>query len=185
MVEGSLKFQYSAYVSVLLSAMLLVAGCHHKSVEHLPLPTRPLNTCDKTRAVLTQQFTHSGMQVINIGEDYMLSIPAHLLFYNQAPRIRWNSYRLLNDIACYLKQYRKVSVTVTSYASHYASIKRERALTLARSRAVGDYLVTRDIDSRLIFTQGAGADKPITTQLGEGDLSPNARVEITFRQAVD
>jgi intracellular multiplication protein IcmN len=63
-------------------------------------------------------------------------------------------------------------------------VQRERALTLARSRVVGEYLWSQGIDSRLIFTAGLGSDKPITRFSPSGDVSPNARVEITFRDAV-
>lgn len=64
------------------------------------------------------------------------------------------------------------------------SVKRERALTLARSRVVSEYLWSQGVDSRIIFTQGLGSDKPITSYTLGGDRSPNARVEITFRRAV-
>ncbi len=59
-----------------------------------------------------------------------------------------------------------------------------RALTLARARAVGDYLWSQGVDSRFIFTHGLGSDKPIVAFTEKGDKSPNSRIEITFRDAV-
>jgi len=46
-----------------------------------------------------------------------------------------------------MKQFRKVGVNVTGYSSEYVSVKRERALALARARAVADYLWSQGIDS--------------------------------------
>ena len=64
------------------------------------------------------------------------------------------------------------------------SPKREHALTQARAREVADYLWSQGIDTRFIFTQGSGSDKPIGAFIERGDASPNSRIEITFRQAV-
>jgi intracellular multiplication protein IcmN len=64
------------------------------------------------------------------------------------------------------------------------SVTRERALTLARSRVVGEYLWSQGVDSRFIFTQGLGSDKPIMRFTQGGDFSLNSRIEITFRDSV-
>ena len=49
---------------------------------------------------------------------------------------------------------------------------------------VGEYFWSQGIDSRFIFTQGLGSDKPVVSFTQGGDSSPNARIEITFRDAV-
>jgi intracellular multiplication protein IcmN len=126
-----------------------------------------------------------GVKVVTIGQNYMISIPASALFADQSPRIYWGAYPLLNEIATFLLQFRKVAITITSFSSKYVSVQRERALTLARSRVVADYLWSQGVDSRFIFTQGLGSDKPITAYTMGGDQSPNARIEITFRNAVE
>lgn len=83
-----------------------------------------------------------------------------------------------------MKLFRKVSVTVTAYSNKYLSCKREQALTLTRARSVADYLWSQCIDSRFVFVEGAGSDKPIVGITQGGDQSPNSRIEITFREAI-
>ena len=170
-----------------LSILLLLAGCHH-SVPRLyvtkELPTRVAGTQDKAAMIILRRLSKHGVRVITIGQDYLISIPANRLFAGQSPRIKWLSYSVLNDVVCYLKQFRKVSVDVTAFSSKYVSPTRERALTAARARVVADYLWSQDIDSRFVFTRGLGSDKPIITGDQGGDNSPNSRVEITFRNAV-
>jgi intracellular multiplication protein IcmN len=147
-------------------------------------PCKITGACDITVIKYMKKLRQKGVTVIYIGEDYMVSIPAAYLFYPQTPRIRWKAYALLNEVAVFLKQFRKITLYVDSYSSKYVSPRRERALTLARSRVVSEYLWSQAVDSRFIFTQGLGSDKPILANTSGGDYSANARVEIKFRSAV-
>ncbi|USQ14135.1 type IVB secretion system protein IcmN/DotK [Legionella lytica] len=146
-------------------------------------PCKDTGACDTTIIKYMKKFNKHGVKVVSIGQDYMVSIPATFLFHPQTPNIKWRSYRLLNDVAIFLKQFRKISVFITGYSSKYGSPARERALTLARTRVVSEYLWSQGIDSRFIFTQGLGSDKPIIAYPLGGDYSANARIEITFRRA--
>lgn len=181
--QGLFKWQ-----TVLLAAVL-VSGCH-RPYRFLPddtykLPRRVAGTADAQVAAMVRSFNRGKIvNVISIGSDYLISVPAAALFPENSPRLLWQSYPQLNQIARFLKQFRKVAVTVTIYSGQYMSKQREHALTLARARAVGNYLWSQGIDSRLIFTQGTGSDKPVTTFRGRGDHTPGSRMEITFRDAV-
>ncbi len=172
------------------SILFLLTGCHrgvsrlYVTKEPNPLPTRVAGTQDRATMIILHRLSKHGVRVITIGQDYLIVIPSNRLFAGQSPRIKWLSYTVLNDVVCYLKQFRKVSVDVTAFSSKYVSPTRERALTAARSRVVADYLWSQDIDSRFAFTRGLGSDKPIIAGDQGGDSSLNSRVEITFRNAV-
>lgn len=172
-----------------LIALLQVSSCH-RGGDYIPekeipkLPCKVRGACDSTVMKYIKKFNKRGIKVVTMGQDYLISIPASALFEDQTPHLTWASYGLLNEIAAFLKQFRKVAINVTSYSSKYVSVHRERALTLARSRVVGEYLWSQGIDSRFVFTQGLGSDKPIVSFTQGGDTSPNARIEITFRDAV-
>ena len=84
-----------------------------------------------------------------------------------------------------MQQFRKITIHVNAFSSQFVSERREHALTLARAKTVAEYLWSQGIDSRFIFTQGSGSDKPIVVSKGGGDLSPNARIEISFRRALE
>lgn len=172
-----------------LIALLQVSACH-RGDDYIPdkedpkLPCKVRGACDATVMKYLKTLNKKGIRVITMGQDYLVVIPASALFEDQTPHLKWASYGLLNNVASFLKQFRKVAVNVTSYSSKYISVRRERALTLARSRVVGEYLWSQGIDSRFVFTQGLGSDKPIMGYTQGGDSSSNARVEITFRDAV-
>lgn len=152
--------------------------------EEPKYPCKVLGACDATIMKLAKHLNKKGIKVITIGQDYMISIPARYLFEPEAPHLKWKSYALLNEIALFLKQFNKIAINIASYSNKYISPQREHALTLARSRVVSEYLWSQGVDGRFIFTQGLGSDKPIIAYSQGGDNSVNARVEITFRDAV-
>lgn len=172
-----------------LITLCFIVSCGRKDYFALPpevpkWPCRVTGACDSSIVKFTKKLRKKGVTVINIGQDYMISIPATYLFNPQTPHLKWKSYKLLNDVAAFLKQFRKITIYIDSYSSKYVSPERERALTLARSRVVSEYLWSQAVDSRFIFTQGLGSDKPIVANTSGGDYSANARVEIKFRRAV-
>ncbi len=178
--------------SGLVACMLLNACCcqggrgywQPPADETQQLPYHVDGAYDATIIAFQKKFRSQGIGFVTIGQNYLVSIPSALLFPDQSPRILWPSYAVLNDVSAYLKQFRIVSVHIIAYSSKYKSVRREHALTLARARAVGDYLWSQGVDTRFIFTEGAGSDKPILAQESGSDNSPNARVEITFRNAI-
>jgi intracellular multiplication protein IcmN len=172
---------------IALAALLQLSACHDRYIpdtQESQLPCKLRGACDARVIKFIKKFNKNGIRVITVGQDYLISIPATVLFEDQTPHLTWASYKLLNETATLLKQFRKVAINVSSYSSKYVSEHREHALTLARSRVVGEYLWSQGIDSRFIFTQGLGSDKPIMAFAQGGDKSPNARVEITFRDVL-
>ena len=171
-----------------LIVLLGMNACHRNNYianEDAPkLPCKVQGACDATIIKYLSKFDKEGIKVVTVGQNYLISIPASALFEDQTPHLTWASYGVLNDISTLLKQFRKVAINVTSYSSKYISVQREHSLTVARSRVVSEYLWSQGIDSRFIFTEGLGSDKPITGFTQGGDKSPNARVDITFRRAV-
>lgn len=180
------------YIKIMMRIMAFMAlfelsACNrfnYTPEEGPKLPCRVEGACDATVIKYLNYFHKHGIKVVTVGQDYMISMPANMLFADESPRIKWDSYALLNEVATFLKQFRKIAITITSYSSMYVSSQREQALTLARSRVVSEYLWAQGVDSRFIFTQGLGSDKPIASATKGGDTSPNARIEITFRRAV-
>lgn len=175
------------YLIGLLCWILILSGCYRGKIApdtRPKLPGKVFNASDKDIIKLQKTLRQRGVNVITIGSDYLIIIPSSILFTDESAYLTWTSYATLNQVASFLKQFRKVAITITSYSNKYASTKREYALTRARAKAVGNYLWSQGIDSRLLFTVGVGSDKPIMSWTRGGDASPNSRVEITFREAI-
>lgn len=169
-----------------LITLLMVSACDYYALdkEEPKYPCKVLGACDATITKYLKKLNSRGIKVITVGQDYMISIPARYLFASESPHMKWNAYPLLNEVVVFMKQFHKIAVNVTSFSNKYVSPQREHALTLARSRVISEYLWSQGIDSRFIFSQGLGSDKPILLDSNDGDNSANSRVEITFRRAV-
>ncbi len=152
------------------------------SVESIKLPTNVNDGSDAAIATLYKKLTGEGLQIKTMGQMYLINIPARLIFAEQSPQIKWNSYQVLNDIVCYLQLFRKITVHVNAFGSCHRSRSRTYALSLARAKAVGNYLWEQNIETRMVFTEGVGNDKPIVAEAECTDSSANARIEIVFRQ---
>lgn len=171
----------------IVAALALLVSCQPSSRYRAAkprLPCRVYGASDDAVIKLQAILEKSGVKTASMGQNYLISIPSDRIFADESPHLYWGSYALLNNVSCYLKQFRKVAVTITGYSAKYISADRERALTLTRARAVGDYLWSQGIDSRFIFTQGMGSDKPVIKYRKGGDHSANSRIEITFRRVV-
>src|SRR3990167_3489759 len=161
-----------------LCVLLLLSACKPSQLldEDSRLPREVTGVNDQTILEMEKLLRHEGIRVISEGDQYLVSVPAKYLFAEQSPRLTWKSFKLLNDLACYLRLFRKVGVEVSAYTSKYASVKREHALSLARAQAVADYLWSQRIETRFLFSHGHGRDKPIVLKAPQGDNSPNARI---------
>ena len=173
---------------LMVLAVLALTGCHRNAArlydETVKLPTHVTGASDTQIIALQKQLSQKGVRIITMGQNYLITIPSRLLFTTQSPQLTWKSYDILNDVVCYLRQFRKININVRVFSSKYLSPQREQALTEARARNVADYLWSQDVDTRFIFTQGLGSDKPLGAFKQYGDGSPVSRVEITFRRAV-
>jgi intracellular multiplication protein IcmN len=173
---------------VILIVFVLLGACQSAPTPSIirDEPTLPQQVAlgDAEIVALEKRLTERGVQIISVGQDYLLSISTAALFGDQSPRLTWESYDELNEIACYLRQFRKVGVEITGYASRYVSTEREHALSATRAEAVANYLWSQGVDTRLLFSRGVGNDKPLVIGARASDKSPNARIEITFRRTV-
>lgn len=187
MVNLKLGFMKNQWMSVLALAFLCLSGCQRpqsslSELDDSRLPTSVAGASDTQIDFLQKRLHQKNIKIVNMGDEYLISIPAAVIFAEQSPKIQWKSYAVLNEIACYLRQYRKVAVQVTTYVSPYASERRQVALSVARSEAVSNYLWSQGIDGRLIVAHGQGSQKPVVVKNPPTDQDQNARVEITFRR---
>ena len=175
-------------VVIALAVMVCALFACHPYVPPLPeapkLPARIRDACDPRITATKEALRGRGIQVIEMGQMHLLSVPADILFPDQSPRLTWDSYNTLNCIVCYMRAYRKIKTTITTFANLYVSFSRAKALTKARSEAVAHYLWTQDVKSQMIITRGQGSEKPIVVSPMGGDHGMNSRVEISFREEI-
>ena len=182
------RFFSKLFYLLILSMSLQLGGCQSTPTPSIihdePILPQQVALGDAEMITLEKRLTERGVDVVSIGQDYLVSLPAALLFGDQSPQLTWESYDILNQVRCYLRQFRKVGVKITGYTSRYVSAKRAHVLSEARAEAVANYLWSQGVDTRLLVAQGVGNEKPIFMSARANDKSPNARIEITFRRTI-
>ena len=173
-MQGIVK-KVSTTFAALFCSGLLVSCTQHASLcdKDGRLPYKVSGVTDPSMVAAKYRLSSAGLEVISIGQEQLISIPAQRLFKNQSPLLTWNSYSLLNMVVGYLKEYRMIDIHVNTYSGKGMIEERNKALTLARAKAVSKYLWSQGIDSRFIFAEGAGRDKPIAGDPTGGDASVN------------
>jgi intracellular multiplication protein IcmN len=150
---------------------------NHQLPAHLP-------QADPVKLRLLQKLYQDNIQVIQQGQYILISIPSVLLFPRHSPNIIWPGYQYLNDVACYIKSFRKVEMTINSYDTCCDKHQRILALTLARASNVAEYLISQGVDTRILFTRGMGNDKPIRSGVDLDPYLTNSRIEIMFKEEI-
>lgn len=188
MIKHKLFRQYFVKKMIIISQIASVIGftaCHspHRApapYDQTSLPSH-VTTTEVNRGQILQKLSAERVKIIEEGQYVLVSIPSALLFAEHSPVITWASYQILNDVACYMRLYRKIQVDVNAYESTNDSHARMLALTRMRASAVGEYLISQGIDSRIVFTRGMGNDKPIMKTDRKESAYGNSRIEILFK----
>jgi len=167
--------------------IFLLQSCHggansRWSEGSMQLPSHKSER-DPDKLKQEQRLKMEGLSIIQTGQYNMVSIPAGLLFAQHSPKISWSSYPILNDVACYIRMFRKVEVEINVYEYCRDTHNRIYALSLARASEVADYLVAQGIDGRVVTARGLGNDKPIMSNECDNATSlANSRIEISFKE---
>lgn len=131
---------------------------------------------------LSQQQLHRyGVQILRVGAEQRLIIPAGQLFYNNSPRLKPESVRVMQALLMYMKHFAYVDIAVDGYTSISGPIKRNIALSQQRAQEVADCLWEAPIDKRIVTAHGYGIAEPIASNGSRLGRAYNDRIEIHYR----
>lgn len=131
---------------------------------------------------LLQSLQARQVQVIEIGEQISIILPADQVFLDCSPAIQTKAHATLNNIAELLRTYPKTSVTLTGYTDSLGSSQRNVALSRQRAQAIADYLWAQDIDARLLYTDGKEIIDPGADNISTRGLKLANSIEIKFQR---
>ncbi len=86
--------------------------------------------------------------------------------------------KILTD---YLKANPAVTVFVVGHTDNTGDLAHNLTLSKARAKAVVDYLISKGIDAKRLFSDGVGPLCPITTNATDAGKKKNRRVEVVLR----
>lgn len=146
----------------------------------------PMNVIQRREYDLCVLKTH-GVQVIRFGQTWKFIFPSDDVFDNETAEINENYKPMLNVTADFMQTYSKISVEVAAYTNKsdddvktkFGSVSDE--LTERQAESVSNYLFSRHINSRLLYSLGKGAHGAVAWNGTPDSRYFNRRVEVTFR----
>lgn len=151
----------------------------------VPVP-KPINVIQR-RAYDRCILERYGVRVIQIGQTWTIVFPSDDVFDNETAEIR-DDYKPLLDVAAdFMQTYSKITVQVAAFTNHddnnmktkFGSVSDE--LTERQASSVANYLHSKNINARLLYSVGKGDRKPIAWDGSPDGRRFNRRVEVYFR----
>ena len=127
------------------------------------------------------ELNRAHLQLVRVGEEYMIYLPSDAYFYNNSTHINERFYPALNNIAQFLQQYETTSIKVAGYTDNIGNKTRNLALSRQQAQNIMDYLWQQGLNGRLIYSVGYGDGFPVARNDDEQGRAANRRVQITFR----
>ncbi len=90
------------------------------------------------------------------------------------------SFRSLNALIEFLKEYPNVTVEIGGHTDNIGSAEVNLALSEGRAFAVAEYVISQGINARRIVSKGYGFSRPIASNQTEEGRNRNRRVDFTI-----
>jgi outer membrane protein OmpA-like peptidoglycan-associated protein len=105
---------------------------------------------------------------------------AQISFARDRASLNRSSRALLDALAAALGACPNLKIAITGHTDAAGGAAANRRLSLARARAVGDYLRAVGVDAARITTSGAGESQPLVSNTTAEGRARNRRIEFEF-----
>ncbi|NOX83297.1 MAG: OmpA family protein [Alphaproteobacteria bacterium] len=114
------------------------------------------------------------------GQSRSILSAAQISFARDRASLNGASRELLDALAAALGACPGLKIAITGHTDAAGGTAANRRLSLARARAVGDYLRTAGVDAARITTSGAGESQPLVSNRTAEGRARNRRIEFEF-----
>ncbi len=135
---------------------------------------------DVQEAELRKQLQSTGVSVTRSGENIILNMPNAVTFGVDQTNLSQGARNVLNSVAVVAKKYDNTRLNVLGYTDSSGSASYNLRLSQVRASEVSNYLMSRQIKSSRLSSQGMGEVDPIATNSTKAGRAQNRRVEIVM-----
>lgn len=132
--------------------------------------------------LLMDKLARDHVQVIRMGEDYMLVLPSHIFFYPNSTHMSERMLPAYHDITAFINLFDVETVKVAGYTNNVGDPIRNVALSRQQAQIVASQLIHAGAKPTMIYSIGYGDAYPIAYNTTAEGRMVNNRVQITFRQ---
>lgn len=141
-----------------------------------------LTTKDTPEQTLEKKLRGDHVQIIRVGEDYMLVLPGEDYFYTDSAHFNEKMYPAMADIAQYINQFDIETIKVAGYTGNEGNECRHLAISKAMAQTVLTELWYNGVRPSYMYSIGYGSQYPIADNTTKSGQNTNHRVQITFRR---
>jgi outer membrane protein OmpA-like peptidoglycan-associated protein len=138
------------------------------------------NYMDRQEAELRRQLQGTGVSVTRRGNEIILNMPGNVTFDLDSVSLRAEFFEVLDSVALVLEEYEKTVLVIDGHTDSTGSRSYNMALSRRRAEAVGEYLISRDVQPVRLATYGYGPDHPVASNETAAGRQANRRVELTL-----
>ena len=135
---------------------------------------------DTQEAKLRQQLRSTGVSVQRDGDTINLIMPGNITFPSNATALKADFYDVLDSVALVVEEYNKTMVVVAGFTDNVGSETYNQTLSVARAKAVSDYLIGKKVEAVRFETVGFGEKNPVADNATAEGRALNRRVELTL-----
>lgn len=184
MSQRGMKARFNGYndmkrFCLILLGILLLSACTREKVIRFYITPTPVPEQIKQEQApgLMEQLRQQGIGVIQEGDTMRIILPSDQIFNPHSANLSARA-KVLDTVACLMLLLQTTSAEVAGYTNAGSSHRVNQALSEKQAHVVEDYIWTKGVDVRVLYTKGYGASQPLSAN----SSSPvNRRVEIRFQ----
>lgn len=162
---------------IVLCLAVMLVGC---SPYHTPPSSQYCNLL-KLQAKLASDLESEGIQVIQVGEETTLVLPADKFFYLHSNHMYSHSESYLYQIIRFINTYPVVDVQVFGYTDNIGDYTRNLALSRSQAQSIAGFLWQNGLNARMLTAVGMACHNDVASNLTRHGNAKNRRIEIHFR----
>ena len=157
-----------------------VIGLNINSKDNLKMEDVNANRRDLEDIII---FNQDGVTIRREGNNLILSMEESVLFDLNKSQVKNRVKPNLNTLAKALEENPDIRIKIDGYTCNLGSENHNLVLSLDRSKAIKEYLITRNVDANHVTVEGYGESEPVASNTTEEGRSQNRRVEFIVSRA--
>jgi len=133
------------------------------------------------RDTLFTNLDRDHLQIVRVGEEYMIYLPSDVYFHSNSTHINESFYPALDNIATFIRMHETELIKIAGYTDNIGNKTRNVALSRQQAQNIMNYLSRQGLNARMMYSAGYGEQFPVATNQSEEGRAANRRVQITFR----
>ena len=135
---------------------------------------------DHQEKILRDQLVNTGVQVQRDGDNIRLIMPNNITFGTDRFDLKPSFQEVLDSVVLVLNKYPDTNLAVIGHTDSTGAASYNMDLSQKRANSVASYLISQQVDSARLSSNGAGETQPVASNDTNEGRALNRRVELSI-----